>query len=155
MAEKKEAHVEAHVEAHEEVMDVETRCRVEQTEMARAQYLMQSIAEVKVFVGDPGELELFLQRMDQIYLQMTATEFDRSTGENLLGYFISRVDMSVMIDVRATFTSSWTDVKELLKAKFGGARRSVQKTVLGVLQTIRNRGESVELFAKDIGDKFR
>jgi hypothetical protein len=151
MAEK----MEAHVEAHEEVMDVETMCRVEQTEMAKAQYLMQSIAEVKVFVGDPGELELFLQRMDQIYLQMTATEFDRCTGANLLGCFIGRVDMSVLIDVGATFTSSWSEVNEFLMAKFGGARRSVQKTVFRVLQTVRNRGESVGLFAKDIGDKFR
>jgi Zinc knuckle len=155
MAEKEEIPVEILEEIPEEIMDVETRCRVEQTAMAKAQYLMQSIAEVKVFVGDPGELELFLQRMDQIHQQMIATEFDRGTGANLLGYFISRVDMSVLIDVGATFSSSWSEVKDLLKAKFGGARKSVQKTVLRVLQSVRNRGESVGDFAKDIGDKFR
>ena len=95
---------------------------------------MRSITAVKMFVGDLGELELFLQRMDQIHQQMTATDCD----PNLLWYFISRVDMSALVDVEATFTSSWDEVKGLLKAKFGGTRRSEQKRVLRVLQTVRN-----------------
>jgi hypothetical protein len=53
--------------------------------------LMSGIVAVKVFESNPGESELF-------DLHMTTIQFDSSTGANLLGYFISQLDMSVLID---------------------------------------------------------
>ena len=40
---------------------------VEECKTAKAQYFMETVGSIKLFQGNPGELELFIQRMDQVY----------------------------------------------------------------------------------------
>ena len=74
-------------------MGLEMSSRVEECKTAKAQYLMETVGSFKLFQGNPGELELFIQRMDQIYDQIAEIKFDQITNRNILGFFLSRVDV--------------------------------------------------------------
>ena len=129
--------------------------RVEECKTAKAQYLMETVGSIKLFQGNPGELELFMQRMDQVYDQIAEIKFDEITNRNILGFFLSRVDVAVLLEIGATFSSTWQEVKMALKEKFGGARRPLPRAVLRCLQSTRRSGETSGEFARGLGDKFK
>ena len=82
-------------------------------------------------------MELFVQRMDQVQEQIEDVGFDAITKRKIMGFFLSQIEMNVLLDIGAIFISSCEEVRTGLKEKFGGARRSIPRTVLKCLQVSR------------------
>ena len=128
---------------------------LDQTRVARAGYLMQVIGSVRTFTGARVELELFVQRMDAVHAQIKESPFDVQTDANIMGYFFSRMDLAVMLEIGASFSSSWEDVKRALKERYGGAKSSVPRTALRTIETRRENGEGIAAFAGRFGEATR
>lgn len=144
-----------HEAAMRALTEADILVRKEQMGATRAQFAMQAIGAVKTYTGEPGELELFIQRMDALHGQIASFAFDDHTARNILGFFNSRVDIAILLEIGATFSSSWTEVKGLLKGKYWRAKRPVSKSVLAILQTTKRPGEAVGEFARRIGTMFK
>ena len=71
---------------------------------------MENIGSIKMFRGNPVELELFLERMDQIYTQIMVSCFGEIMERNIFGFFLSRIDVPVLLYIEATFSSTWDEV---------------------------------------------
>ena len=135
--------------------EFERKVKIEQARVTRACYLMQVIGSVKIFTGEVAELELFLQRMDAAYNQIQADPLGKETENNIKGFFYSRVDLPVMIELGVSFCSEWETVKRLLKERYGGAKRSIQRSAMRVFEMQKESGETAANFARRLGEAMR
>jgi hypothetical protein len=58
-------------------------CRVEELKTKRATYLMNNIAKVGIFDGEPLELELFIEDMDAFNDLIRVNPLDDTTNRNI------------------------------------------------------------------------
>ena len=126
-----------------------------QMDPSQAGWLVQLISGIPQFAGAPAELELFLARMDEIQMIMDQRNADPAMKKGLQGFMLSRVDLGVLLDVGATSEHSWTEVRELLRHRYAGARFTIAKSALE-LADLRMRGsESYGQFAARLGEATR
>ena len=122
---------------------------------ARASYLIQLVTGVAPFHGVRAELELFLARMDEVRDLVAAYPMDPKTARSIKGFMLSRVDISILIEVGATSQHSWEDVRELLRLRYGGTKYSIVRSALDLADCKVEPGEGYAAYARRLAEATR
>ena len=133
----------------------EQQIPVQQTRIQQAQYLLHQIERVQVFDGEPGELDEFLKEMDVIDEQMTVITLDDASEMGVKAYFYSRITLRVRIENGIDFTSTWKEVKQDLKKRYGGATRPFGRTICKLADMRKEAGETTGDFATRVEGTLR
>ena len=129
--------------------------RVEELRTKLAMYLMNTIATVEIFDGEPLELELFIEDMDVVNDLIRGNPIDPITDRNIRRCFVSRIAKDVLMETGIRATMDWSDIRATLKERYARAREPVGREALGILRSNRGQHETPAEFARRIGERTR
>ena len=122
---------------------------------AGASCVIQLISGINPFCGTTAELELFLARMDEVTGLLATYPIHPAVLKSMKGFMLSRVDIQVLIEVGATSSHSWEEVRELLRRRYAGTQYSLARTALDLADMRMQPGEAYSSFAMRVGEAAR
>jgi Zinc knuckle len=129
--------------------------RIEELKTKRATYLMNTIATVGTFDGEPLELELFIEDMDAVNDLIQDNPIDDTTDRNIRRCFVGRISKDVLMETGIRATMTWNTIRDTLKERYARAREPVGREALRILRTNRGQNETPAEFGRRIGERTR
>ena len=138
-------------------MAVPTPAMIQLQEMRihQAQYLMATISAVPTFMGTRAELEPFCDQMNVTYSIICEAGLDTTTQTSINFQFLGRIAEDVRRELGITCQMPWTEVRTLLRERYGGTRQPLGRHVLGVLELRRESGESAAAYTRRVCEETR
>lgn len=88
-------------------------------------------------------MELIVQKLHQ-------NPLDEASNSYVLGYFYSHIALEILQDTGISWDTPWETVKNLLRAKYGEAARSIPQLILREVLTSRKLAESATDYFKAV-----
>jgi prophage DNA circulation protein len=129
--------------------------RLEDLKTKRATYLMNTIATVGIFDGEPLELELFIEKMDAVNDLIQANPIDETTDRNIRRSFVGRIAKDVLTETGIQATMTWSAIRDTLKERYARVMEPVGREALGILRTNQGQDETPAEFGRRIGERTR
>jgi hypothetical protein len=129
--------------------------QIEELKTKRATYLLNSVATIEPFYGDPLELELFLEDMDAVNELIIGNPIDEVSDRNVRRCFVGRIAKDVLMETGIRASMPWSTIKATLKERYGRAREPAAREALRILRSTRGSHESPAEFGRRIGERTR
>ena len=135
--------------------DLNTTVKIEALKARKAQHLLDSVRSIERFMGDPRELELFLDEMEAVNSLLIATKIDEAIDQDIRRVFVTRISRQVLMETGIRYSTPWAEIRRNLMERYAGARKPVARDALQLLRSNRRTGESAAEFANRLGEGAR